>query len=205
MEDFLKSYKRTLEELRRDYPKYKVWSDNYFFTFYGQILEEQIINEFITKTIDINKTVEELKNRFSEKFYGVKKDNGDIIISFENGLKGIVNSQFENIDKINKFMDSFGWFPEKVNGFKFNEKTLEIEKDVVKISVYRKECSLNRSGVVRCSQEQPLRHLADLKTSIHLRTSTLNKPHTVHLTKLLPSTPQHCGHTLVRAKPDRHR
>ena len=43
---FLKNYKKTLEELRRDYPKYEVWSDNYFFTFYGKILEEQIINEF---------------------------------------------------------------------------------------------------------------------------------------------------------------
>jgi len=128
MEDFLKSYKRTLEELRRDYPKYKVWSDNYFFTFYGQILEEQIINEFITKTIDINKTIEELKNRFSKKFYSVKKDNGDVIITFENGLNGIINNQFENIDEINKFMDSFGWFTAKINGFKFNEKTLNIKK-----------------------------------------------------------------------------
>ena len=128
MEDFLESYKRTLEELRKEYPTYNVWSDNYFFTFYGQILEEQILNEFITKTIDINKTVEELKNRFSKKFYSVKKDNGDVIISFENGLKGIVNSQFENIDEINKFMDSFGWFSAKVNGFNFNEKTLETKK-----------------------------------------------------------------------------
>jgi hypothetical protein len=128
MEDFLKSYKRTLEELRKDYPKYKVWSDNYFFTFYGQILEEQIINEFITKTIDINKTIEELKNRFSKKFYSVKKDNGDVIITFENGLNGIINNQFENIDEINKFMDSFGWFTAKINGFKFNEKTLNIKK-----------------------------------------------------------------------------
>jgi hypothetical protein len=67
MGDFLKNYKKTLEELRRDYPKYEVWSDNYFFTFYGKILEEQIINEFITKTININKTIEELKNRFIKK------------------------------------------------------------------------------------------------------------------------------------------
>jgi hypothetical protein len=128
MDEFLEKYKRTLKELRKEYPSYNVWSDNYFFTFYGQILEEQILNEFITKTININKTVEELKNRFSKKFNDVKNDSGDIIISFERGYDDLFPNQYEYINEINKFMDSFGWFPSKVNGFKFNEKTLDTKK-----------------------------------------------------------------------------
>jgi hypothetical protein len=128
MGDFLKNYKKTLEELRRDYPKYNVWSDNYFFTFYGQILEEQIINEFITKTINIDKTLEELRNRFSKKFYGTRVEDNDIIILFERGLEGLINNQFKNIDEINKFMDSFGWFPATINGFKFDKTTLETKR-----------------------------------------------------------------------------
>jgi hypothetical protein len=130
MDGFLEKYKRTLKELRKEYPSYNVWSDNYFFIFYGQILEEQIINEFITQTIDSNKTIKELENRFNKKFAvsGVV-DNNDIIILFKKGYENLFPSQYEYINEINKFMDSFGWFPASINGFKFNEKILTAKKN----------------------------------------------------------------------------
>jgi hypothetical protein len=130
MENFLKSYKRTLEELRREYPEYNVWSDNYFFTFYGDILKEQILNEFITQTIDVDKTIQELDKRFNVKFPNVKVDQGRdfIIINFDKGIKGLFDDQFKQIDDINKFMDLFGWYPSKINGVRYNENTLQFIK-----------------------------------------------------------------------------
>ena len=71
MGEFLEKYKRSLKELRREYPSYDVWSNNYFFTFYGKILEEQILNEFITKTIDPVKyeTKYDIQILPNEKYY----------------------------------------------------------------------------------------------------------------------------------------
>ena len=129
MGEFLEKYKRSLKELRREYPSYDVWSNNYFFTFYGKILEEQILNEFITKTIDPDKTIKELRNRFDKKFSGVRYDEGNIIILFEKGYENIFPSHYEYINEINNFMDSFGWFPALIDGYKFNEKTLESKKN----------------------------------------------------------------------------
>ena len=83
MDGFLEKYKRNIKELRKEYPSYNVWSDNYFFIFYGKILEEQILNEFITQTIDPNKTIKELENRFDKKFAVSGVDGGDIIILFK--------------------------------------------------------------------------------------------------------------------------
>ena len=121
MEDFLKSYKKTIQDVRQEYPNFKVYGDTWIFSIYGHILEEQIINEFITKTIDINKTVEELGKRFNIK---VKQEKNFIKIYFDKGINMLFKNQFHIINDVNIFMETFGWIPSKIDGFPFKEKTL---------------------------------------------------------------------------------
>lgn len=125
---FITEYKKTIHQIRKEYPNFDKWSDSYMFSFYGKILEDQIIYEFITKTIGEDKTIEELKRRFDKKFLGVK-DNGEgnIYISFrqEMNWEEIFPSHIKYIDEINQFMDSFGWFPASVNGKKYSEDNLD--------------------------------------------------------------------------------
>lgn len=117
---FTTEFKKTIQEIRREYPNFGEWSDSYMFSFYREILEEQIIHEFITKTIDREKTINELRKRFKNKFSEAEEgNNGDITIIFKKGLGDLFPNQLKNIDEINKFMDSFGWFPSKINGYKY--------------------------------------------------------------------------------------
>jgi hypothetical protein len=118
----LERYKHNINKLKEEYPNFKVWSDHYALSFYDQILSEQVISEFVTKTIDVDKTLQELDKRFDLKFPKAKVEQGrDFIkITFEKGQFG---NTFNIIDDILNFMDSFGWFPSKIDGMKFNNKT----------------------------------------------------------------------------------
>jgi hypothetical protein len=112
--DFSKKYKQKLDEIKRTYPKLGGGSDVWVLGLYNAICEQQLLNEFITKTISINKTKQELTKRFPNKIDRItnseKIDKDDFYKYFQiNIFYKFIN--FKDIPEINKFMESFGWFP----------------------------------------------------------------------------------------------
>lgn len=123
MDEFLENYKKTVDDIRKEYPNFKVYGDQWMFSIYGKILEEQIINEFIAQTIDINLTIKELKRRFPS--IKIEQTKNFIKIYFNKGIKNLFKNEFELIEDVNKFMDSFGWNAFKIDSISpFKEKTL---------------------------------------------------------------------------------
>jgi hypothetical protein len=96
-----------------------------------EIYKNYILKEFTSQTIDANKTIETLKSRFKNRFSDVvsykeenvqNKDLKDFIpgigVTFNGSTaEGIMN----NIEQINQFMDSFGWFPASISSDHLNK------------------------------------------------------------------------------------
>jgi hypothetical protein len=115
-------YTKNIEKIRKEYPNFNHYGDTWVVEIYSQICEEQLIKEFITQTIPLDKTLETLHSRFKEKYSKVlKKGHEHFTVCFSK----IGQNQFLNIDEVIKFLDSFGWFPALVNGYKFGKNPLE--------------------------------------------------------------------------------
>lgn len=107
-------------EILKEYPKLKSHSDIWISEIYNKIQSHQIINEFITRSIDIKKVLSQLNNRFKLKF-----DNAIIGSGFNLNalLIQFKYNQFNNLNSINKFMDTMGWYPaylEKGGNYEFD-------------------------------------------------------------------------------------
>jgi hypothetical protein len=102
-------------KIRNLYPNLSKYNDLWVVSTHRKIIEEhQLITEFITQTIEPHKTLDVLEKRYYSKYYFAytpEWEEGKIYISFHED-----KNQFPNIDEINKFMDSFGYFPETING-----------------------------------------------------------------------------------------
>lgn len=98
--------------IKKEYPRYKKWSDNYTLILHEKFLKEYVILEFDNQSVDIHKTLKELNTRFKSEFKLSKikfEENNVIEIIFD-------KLNFFNIEKINKFMKSFGWNIALING-----------------------------------------------------------------------------------------
>ena len=109
---------------------------------------KNILKEFISQTIGANKTIETLKSRFKNRFLDVvsyKEENieNKDLKDFIPGIGVIFNGPtaediMNNIDQINQFMNSFGWFPasiasdhlNKSNNYEKWHKSLQLPSDL---------------------------------------------------------------------------
>lgn len=94
-------------EIRDYYPNLANCKEPLLLSKYDEIYNEQILNEFLTKTIEKKITLNQLKQRYNTKF--------NKFYTFINGEFGLWidfnETQYKNIKEINKFMISFGWYP----------------------------------------------------------------------------------------------
>lgn len=129
-----KTLLKKINEIKENYPSLKVWSDEASLSLYNSIQEHQLINEFITKTIDRGKTIKEFNKRF-QNIRIFLKDKNKVEIE-------ITNSNKSELDKIEKFMDSFGWYPSWSTlqkgihvGHKYNRREIENANILVYVDV----------------------------------------------------------------------
>ena len=130
----MNNYTKKLNEVKDLYPKLKDLNDTWVWNLYNSICEQQTIKEFITQTINDEKTKQELLKRFPNqtteiRTYLVNKEDYKVYkmsIWFS-------KTQFKNIKDINIFMDSFGWFPtwiqnpsSQTKSGRFSEENLKI-------------------------------------------------------------------------------
>lgn len=118
----LTSYIQAIEKIRKEYPNFNHYGDQWILEIYSQICEEQLIKEYITQTIPLDKTLETLHSRFSGKYFKASKKGHERFTVY---FTKIEQNQFLNIDEIINFLDSFGWFPALVNGYKFGKNSLK--------------------------------------------------------------------------------
>ena len=112
LEEDLKAFHEQADEIRKLYPKLEKHSDMWVFGLYESICEEQLIHEFITQMIDIDKTIFQLCDKYKYNFEDYKIIDNMIYIKF-------FKNNFDDINTINNFMDSFGWFPALINNVKY--------------------------------------------------------------------------------------
>lgn len=97
-----------INEIKAQYPSLQKWSDEYAFELYKKIREHQLITEFLY-TVSPTKTTEQIVKQAG---YGISIQslNSSIIrLKFDTLTK-------EYLDKVNKVMDSFGWYPSYIRG-----------------------------------------------------------------------------------------
>ena len=121
--DFLEEYRSKINEIRDLYPGLSKFGDIWVLDTYQRITEEQILKEFVTQTINFQKTKSEFDKRFSSYDISLYPDDSienQIIIEFRDKNK---------FEEINKFFDSFGYFPSYISNIgKFNKENLEKAK-----------------------------------------------------------------------------
>lgn len=124
MEDYL-----IVEQLKKEYPRYQNWSDYYTLILHEKFLNEYTILEFDEQSIDTDKTIKGLNDRFSGKFKAVtvKKGQENVILILFN------KPNFFNIENINKYMKSFGWNVSTINGIK--EENCNLPKEMFKDNI----------------------------------------------------------------------
>lgn len=121
--------KLNINEIKQQYPSLKKWDDNCAFELYRRIQEQQLIKEFLS-TVEPTKTAFQLFKQLGHNIghlnYG-KKDGNIIklIFTFSDHLKN-------NIDRVNKFFDKFGWYPSfiepnKIDGGSYSSKFKDFE------------------------------------------------------------------------------
>jgi len=112
-----------IDLIREQYPIVNMWSDDYYaYIAYVNLMEQyhsEPILEFLS-TVNTDKTVEELKRR---NLKGVVKalkteDNNKVVVVFSN-----LNKSY--LDEVNKYIDTFGWFPSVIKSknvvYKYSE------------------------------------------------------------------------------------
>lgn len=105
-----------IKEIKEFYPSLKAWSDTHAFELYKKIQEHQLITEFLY-TVDPKKTTQQV---IKQAGHGVQVNYTDtkIILTFDTLKK-------DYLDKVNKVMDSFGWYPAYIDnkdGGKYSDK-----------------------------------------------------------------------------------
>jgi hypothetical protein len=108
--------KKLIEEIKNQYPSLQKWSDTHAFELYKKIQEHQLITEFL-HTINPKKTTQQL---IKQAGYGVQINytSNKISLTFDTLKK-------DYLDKVNKVMDSFGWYPAYIDnkdGGKYSDK-----------------------------------------------------------------------------------
>jgi hypothetical protein len=98
-------FKRKIAEIKDEYPLLENHGDLWALGIYDSICEEQILKEFISQTIEADKTSKELDKRFPAL---------DISINIESPKVfsiSLPKSAFKYWSEIYKFLDTFGWYP----------------------------------------------------------------------------------------------
>jgi hypothetical protein len=108
--------KNLIEEIKKQYPSLQKWSDIHAFELYKKIQEHQLITEFLY-TVDPKKTTQQVIKQVG---YGVQINytSKNIVLTFDTLNK-------EYLDKVNKVMNAFGWYPSYIdnkNGGKYTDK-----------------------------------------------------------------------------------
>lgn len=108
--------KNLIEEIKNQYPSLQKWSDTHAFELYKKIQEHQLITEFLY-TVNPEKTTQQV---IKQAGYGVRINygTGKIYLTFDTLKK-------DYLDKVNKVMDNFGWYPAYIdnkNGGKYTTK-----------------------------------------------------------------------------------
>lgn len=116
----IEKFSNSMKLIKEQYPMLKNWSDSHAYEIYKTIQSEQIIKEFLN-TVDINKTVNTAKKRFSSNEIEVithDQHKYKIFVGFK------VSMSPPLLKKINDFFDSFGWFPAYIiynnTGYKYS-------------------------------------------------------------------------------------
>ena len=104
--------KLDIKLIKEQYPSLKMWSDNHAAELYRKIQEHQVLKEFLS-TVNIFKTIEHLKKQFPKLTAVPNNDDQAILINFPLVTKNL-------LDKVNVFMDKFGYYPSTVNPGQFN-------------------------------------------------------------------------------------
>lgn len=101
--------KLLIEEIKKQYPSLKRWSNTHALELYKKIQEHQLITEFLY-TVDPKKTTQQI---IKQAGYGVqvKYNENHIILRFDTLTK-------EYLDTVNKVMDKFGWYPSYIHNDK---------------------------------------------------------------------------------------
>lgn len=103
-----------INEIKQQYPLLQKVSDHYAFEMYKNIMSEQIITEFLY-TMDPELTAKQI---IKQAGYGVHIDHSKnkITLTFDTLTK-------DYLDKVNKVIDKFGWYPSYIddkNGGKYS-------------------------------------------------------------------------------------
>lgn len=121
--------KININEIKQQYPGLQKWSDTHAFELYKKIQEHQLITEFLY-TVPPLKTTDQLRKQlgYDIGYTDFQKRDGKIVhILFT--FRKIVK---EDINKVNKFFDKFGWYPSYIGpntskGGKYFDKLKEFE------------------------------------------------------------------------------
>jgi len=102
-----------INEIKQQYPLLQKVSDHYAFEMYKNIMSEQMITEFLY-TVDPEITAKQI---IKQAGYGVhiNHSKNKITLTFDTLTK-------DYLDKVNKVMDKFGWYPSYIdnkNGGKY--------------------------------------------------------------------------------------
>lgn len=112
---------KPIKEIKDEYPFLSGWGEFHARALYNSILEHQVLNEFLY-TVDIDKTIQTLKSRFKSYYKAVgaeSVDKGDH--TDKNLLIKYSEHQFDYVERINAFLETFGWLPANVStGEKFS-------------------------------------------------------------------------------------
>jgi len=122
------SFKRKIAEIKDEYPLLQNHGDVWVIGMYETICEEQILKEFVSQTIEADKTVKEFERRFPNTKTEFEVDNPK---SFKIAL---YPNDFKYWKDMLKYLDSFGWYPSfiisDVANIKYTPPTLK------KIQIY---------------------------------------------------------------------
>jgi len=107
---------KQIEKIKNQYPSLKLWSDTHAFELYNKIQEHQYLTEFLY-TVSPEKTSKQI---IKQAGYGVR-------INIGGGKINLIFDKLEEdyLNKINKVMDVFGWYPSYIDSNregKYSEK-----------------------------------------------------------------------------------
>lgn len=96
--------------LKDEYPYHSQWGDDIFMRFYNEMIAENVILEFVLRTIPLDKLKRQFYKELGNNDYLLADSKGGekIFISFLGSDPDILKSQ---VKKVNDFMDKMGWFP----------------------------------------------------------------------------------------------
>lgn len=124
MEEYLKK----INEIKKLYPLWKDFSNDWISSLHKKLEEGLLINEFISHTIYPFKTKEMLSERYKGQYKKCEVGQSWVVVSFYKENTG-------SFKEINDFMSAYGWFPAMIlsSGLKFNKENL---KNSIKNSKY---------------------------------------------------------------------